>query len=188
MSKFIIYKASAGSGKTYTLVKEYLKIVLKNPEDFRHIIAITFTNKAADEMKERIMQRLTELSKDENQSFKEELICEGVTGDIKSNSLIALKNILHKYFYFSVLTIDSFFQRVIRSFAKELNLHIGYTLELNNDEVMEKIISELLNEFGRDEFLTVFLEDFVYQNIDESKDWKIDKQIRKIGMEIFNER
>lgn len=188
MSKFLIYKASAGSGKTYTLVKEYLKIVLKNPEEFRHILAITFTNKAADEMKDRVVKSLIKLSNGEDKELEKTLISEGVTTDIKQNSLIVLKNILHKYFYFSILTIDSFFQRVIRSFSKELNLHIGYTLEMDTDMVIEKITDELLDDIGEDEQLTEFLEDFVYKNIDESKDWKIENQIKNIGMEIFRER
>ena len=188
MSKFLVYKASAGSGKTYTLVKEYLKIVLNNPEDFRHILAITFTNKAADEMKERIVSYLAELSLGKNQGLKETLINEGVTGDITQTAQIVLKNILHKYYFFSVLTIDSFFQRIIRSFSKELNLYIGYNLELDEKDVMEKITDELLDTIGEDKELTAFLENYVYYNIDENKDWKIDKQLRDTGMEIFKER
>ncbi len=188
MSKFLVYKASAGSGKTYTLVKEYLKIVLNNPDDFRHTLAITFTNKAADEMKERIIKHLIELSGGKNPRLEKALIEEGISCDIRQNALIVLKNILHKYFYFSVLTIDSFFQRVIRSFSKELNLHIGYTLEMDSKEVMEKITDELLDTIGEDKELTAFLEDYVYQNIDENKDWKIDKQVKNVGMEIFRER
>lgn len=188
MSKFLVYKASAGSGKTYTLVKEYLKIVLTNPEDFRHILAITFTNKAADEMKGRIIRYLGELAENRNPGLKADLIEDGVTGDIEHIARIVLKNILHKYYFFSVLTIDSFFQKIIRSFSKELNLYIGYNLELDEKDVMEKITDELLDSVGEDAVLTRFLENFVYYNIEENKDWKIDKQVRDIGMEIFKER
>ncbi len=188
MSKFLVYKASAGSGKTYTLVKEYLKIVLNNPDDFRHTLAVTFTNKAADEMKERIIRHLIELSDGKNPQLEQALVEEGITSDIRRNALIVLKNILHKYFNFSVLTIDSFFQRVIRSFAKELNLHIGYTLEMDSKDVMDEITDELLDTIGEDKELTAFLEDYVYQNIDENKDWKIDKQVKNVGLEIFRER
>lgn len=187
MSKFLIYKASAGSGKTYTLVKEYLKIVLNNPDDFRHTLAITFTNKAADEMKNRIVNSLIELSEGKNEQLQNELVSEGVT-NLRENAQVVLNGILHKYYYFSVLTIDSFFQRIIRSFSKELNLYVGYTLEINDEDVMEKITDEVLDEIGQDAELTKFLEDYVYQFIDEEKGWKIDYRIKKIGMEIFKER
>ncbi|MFI5144517.1 MAG: UvrD-helicase domain-containing protein, partial [Ignavibacteria bacterium] len=96
--------------------------------------------------------------------------------------------ILHKYYFFSVLTIDSFFQRIIRSFSKELNLYIGYNLELDEKDVMEKITDELLDTIGENKELTRFLENFVYYNIEENKDWKIDRQLRDTGMEIFKER
>ena len=188
MSKFLVYKASAGSGKTYTLVKEYLKIVLNNPEDYRHILAITFTNKAADEMKERIIRYLGELSGGNNPGLKADLIKEGVTGDIANIASIVLRNILHKYYFFSVLTIDSFFQRIMRSFSRELNLYIGYNLELDEKDVMDKITDELLDSIGENKELTRFLENFVYYNIEENKDWKIDRQLRDTGMEIFKER
>src|SRR5438067_624493 len=83
MENFLIYKSSAGSGKTYTLVKQYLKLVLNNPGDFRHTLAITFTNKAADEMRQRVIERVIALSEDTDRTLKELLISEGVNGDIQ---------------------------------------------------------------------------------------------------------
>ncbi|MCI0450092.1 MAG: UvrD-helicase domain-containing protein [Chlorobi bacterium] len=188
MKNFLIYKASAGSGKTYTLVKEYLKLVLNNSENFRHTLAITFTNKAAEEMKDRIINQLAGLSQGEEQSLKEQLISEGVKGDIKQKAREVLQKILHRYSYFSVTTIDSFFHKVIRSFAKELKLHLGYNVELDQDLVMGKILDELLDEIGENMDLTRYLEDYAFYSIDDNKGWKIEFKIKDIADEIFKER
>jgi ATP-dependent exoDNAse (exonuclease V) beta subunit len=188
MPNFLIYKSSAGSGKTYTLVKEYLKIVLRNPDDFRHTLAITFTNKAADEMKSRIMEKLGELADGKEDALLKTLKNEGVTADIPAQAKKVLQNILHKYSYFSVLTIDSFFHRVIRAFAKELKLHLAYNIETDSDKALAKITDDLLAEIGTDPELTRYLEEFALSRVEESKDWKIEKEISRIGNEIFKER
>lgn len=188
MKNFLIYKSSAGSGKTYTLVKEYLKIVLQNPENYRHTLAITFTNKAAEEMKNRIVEKLALLLEGGDKELEQTLISEGVKVDIPAQAKAVLNNILHNYSYFSVLTIDSFFHRIIRSFEKELKLQIGYDIEMNQDEVLDKVTDDLLADIGSDTELTSYLEDFAFTRIEESKDWKIDRQITNIGKEIFKER
>ncbi|HWA05128.1 MAG TPA: UvrD-helicase domain-containing protein [Ignavibacteria bacterium] len=188
MSNFSIYRSSAGSGKTYTLVKEYLKLVLNDPEAFRNVLAVTFTNKSAGEMKSRIIEALTKLSRGEAKDLKEKLANEGVKGNIESFSALVLKNILHKYSYFSVSTIDSFFHKVIRSFARELKLQLGYNIELDQQAVLEKITDKLLDDAGIDSELTGFLEDFIYYSIDDEKGWKIDLKIKELAREIFSER
>jgi ATP-dependent exoDNAse (exonuclease V) beta subunit len=188
MPNFLIYKSSAGSGKTYTLVKEYLKIVLRNPDDFKHTLAVTFTNKAAGEMKARIMQKLGELAAGKDKALEKTLIDEGVDTDIPAQAKKVLDNVLHKYSYFSVLTIDSFFHRIIRSFAKELKIHLGYDIEIDDNKVLAKITDEVLAEIGIDAKLTSYLEKFAMKRIEESKDWKIEKEISRIGSEIFKER
>ncbi len=188
MNNFLIYRSSAGSGKTYTLVKEYLKLVLNDPENFKSTLAVTFTNKAAAEMKSRIISALIELSHGENESLKQLLIAEGVKADIGSSSAVVLKNILHKYSYFSVSTIDSFFHKVIRSFAKELKLQLGYNIELNQNDVLDKITDRLLDDAGIDEELTGFLENYIYYSIEDEKGWKIDLRIKELAKEIFTER
>ena len=166
MPNFLIYKSSAGSGKTYTLVKEYLKIVLNNPDDFRHTLAVTFTNKAAGEMKSRIMKKLAELSEGKEKELEKTLTDEGVRTDITSQAKKVFENILHKYSYFSVVTIDSFYHRVIKSFAKELKLHIAYDIEMDTDKVMAKITDELLADIGRNEVLTSYLEKFALHQVE----------------------
>ena len=125
----VVYRSSAGSGKTFTLVKEYLKIVLENPSKFRNILAITFTNKAANEMKERIVGGLRDLSSDDEESGAKEyllpqLIEETGLSDkmIKSRAGLVLGMILHNYSDFAISTIDSFVHKIIRSFAYDLHL------------------------------------------------------------------
>ncbi len=188
MNNFLIYRSSAGSGKTYTLVKEYLKLILNDPESFKNVLAVTFTNKSASEMKSRIISSLTKLSKGEDEKLKSTLVSEGVKGNIENASNVILKNILHKYSYFSVSTIDSFFHKVIRSFARELKLQLGYNIELDQQAVLDKITDKLLDDAGIDKDLTGFLEDFIYYSIDDEKGWKIDLKIKELANEIFSER
>ena len=188
MNNFLIYRSSAGSGKTYTLVKEYLKLVLNDTESFKNVLAVTFTNKSAAEMKSRIIEALTKLSRGQAAELKQSLLNEGVKGNIETTSAHVLKNILHKYSYFSVSTIDSFFHKVIRSFARELKLQLGYNIELDQQAVLEKITDKLLDEAGIDIELTGFLEDFIYYSIDDEKGWKIDLKIKELAREIFSER
>src|SRR5262245_42303593 len=106
MNELRIYRSSAGSGKTYMLVLEYLKLVLSNPKEFRHILAVTFTNKAAEEMKSRVISSLKELSEGKNQLLHQQLrkVLSGSI-DIKANAGLCLTLILHNYSDFSVTTI-----------------------------------------------------------------------------------
>ncbi|MFI5212227.1 MAG: UvrD-helicase domain-containing protein, partial [Ignavibacteria bacterium] len=187
MKNFVIYRSSAGSGKTYTLVKEYLKLALKAPDDYRHILAVTFTNKAAEEMKTRIVNSLVELSQGKNKQLEKQLVSEGVTVNIPLAAAQVLQNILHKYSYFSVTTIDSFFHKIIRAFAKELALPLGYNIEIDSDIVLNRITEELLDEIGSQKELTKYIEDFVFYSMDENKGWKIDRKIKDLGKELFRE-
>ena len=188
MKKFLIYKSSAGSGKTYTLVKEYLKLVLTNPDNFRSTLAVTFTNKAADEMKSRIIGSLEKLSQGKDKNLAKTLAEEGVKADIRLSAAAVLKMILHQYSYFSVSTIDSFFHRIIRSFSKELKLQLGFDIELDQKAVMDKITNDLLDDISYDAELRKYLEDFVFYNIGEDKGWKIENKIKDIAGEIFREK
>src|SRR5260221_6534724 len=135
MHNFLIYKSSAGSGKTYTLVKEYLKLVLTNPGDIRHTLAVTFTNKSAEEMKTRVIEKLSDLIEGNDSKLVSDLKDEGGTADIPACAKEVLEIILHKYSYFAISTIDSFFHKIIRSFAREIKLRLGYDVELDQDMV-----------------------------------------------------
>jgi ATP-dependent helicase/nuclease subunit A len=188
MSNLLIYQSSAGSGKTYKLAKEYLKLAFKYPGAFKNILAITFTNKATEEMKSRVLNFLINLSDGKDNILEKQLIEEGVKGDIEELAKVTLNSILHNYSDFSISTIDSFFNRVLRSFAKELKLQVGYKIELNQKEVLKEITKLLLKDLNKDEELRKYLEDFILMKISEDRGWDIERDIIKLGGEIFKER
>ncbi len=128
IQKFKIYRSSAGSGKTFTLAKDYLKIVIRNPEDYKHILAITFTNKATMEMKDRILENLESIARDEESDMRtileDELEGDGIRIKpvITKRAARAFNNIIHDYSRFEVSTIDYFFTRVVRALAREIDM------------------------------------------------------------------
>lgn len=191
-----IYKSSAGSGKTYTLVRAYLTLVIRNPFDYRHILAITFTNKATEEMKSRIIVALSRLATGNFDGLKQELLkilspefaAQGRQLNIERHAYIALTNILHNYSQFSVSTIDSFFQKIIRHFAKELRIPMNYEIEMDSNFVLEKITVSLLQDIGHVAGLTDWLEEFVFAKLENDKGWKIEKDIQEVGKEMLKEK
>ncbi len=189
----VIYKSSAGSGKTFTLVKEYLKIVLKNPHDYKHILAMTFTNKATEEMKSRIIDELGFLSAgEENDMFKS--LIDDDDFPVKSkkkifeNARITLHNILHNYARFEVSTIDSFFTRIIRSCSRELNLPPTYSIDIDSGKALEQAIEGLYASLDDYPELQEWFRKFTDEEITENKGWSIDRKIKKLGNELFKEK
>ena len=177
---FTVYRSSAGSGKTFTLVKEYLKIVLQDTDAFRNILAVTFTNKAAAEMKHRVLHSLEELS-DPLIPFSKPLhiaiLSETGLGEaeIRSNAAEALKKILHHYSDFAIGTIDSFSHRIIRAFAHDFGLPVNFEVELDSGKLIETAVDLLLEKAGDDEPLTALLVGFLENKMEEDKSWAIDK-------------
>ncbi|MEP7170880.1 MAG: UvrD-helicase domain-containing protein, partial [Bacteroidota bacterium] len=170
-----IFRSSAGSGKTYTLVKEYLKLTLSHPQSFRQVLAITFTNKASDEMKSRIVKTLVDFTEGKSPELKEELkkILNKSEENFNSDVKKLLGLILHYYSDFAVCTIDSFFNKVIRSLSKEMGLPLKFDTELNQDVVIREITGRLLLDAGKDNRLTSWLEDFIFSKMGEDKGWNI---------------
>ena len=153
----VTYKSSAGSGKTSTLVIEYLAIALKNPNQFRQIIALTFTKKATAEMKERLIEYLIVLkemnAKQPNSSIDYVVIAiADKTGfdnnEIKQRSEILLTNILHNYGDFGFSTIDSFVVKIVRSFAHDLQLSSNFEIELDSNILIDEAINQLNELIG----------------------------------------
>ncbi|MCC5938686.1 MAG: UvrD-helicase domain-containing protein [Lunatimonas sp.] len=188
---FTIYKSSAGSGKTYTLTMEYLKLALVFPAAFRMILAVTFTNKATQEMKERILKELSRLKRqvDPTQTMDRELLTHlGVDSSVlMQRAGSALSAILHDYAAFSVSTIDSFFQRIIRSFAREIDLQAKFDLELDQDGVLDRLVERLILTVTEDPFLHKWLIDYSIEQIQEGKSWDIRRNIKSLGSQLFQE-
>ena len=192
---FTIYDASAGSGKTYTLVKEYLKIILtaiKN-DAYRNILAITFTNKAVHEMKSRIVDSLSEFRKD-NPSKKAAQLMQVLSeetqlsvADIKIKSQHIIKHIIHNYAAFDISTIDKFTHKVIRTFAHDLNLPISFEVSLDTEILLTEAVDAIIAQAGEDDLLTKLLVDFTMEKTDDDKSWDISREILETGKLILNE-
>ncbi|HBH23654.1 MAG TPA: ATP-dependent helicase/nuclease subunit A, partial [Cytophagales bacterium] len=189
LSKLTVFRSSAGSGKTFQLAKSYVKLALENPQAFRHILAITFTNKATREMKERILRFLHDLSQGDNPTLlatlREEL--DKSPEAIQHEAKMVLSNILHQYSQFSISTIDSFFQKIIKSFAKELKLLGTFRIELDENKVRQLLIDNLMLELGQNKNLTSWVMRFVENNIESGRNWDIRKDIDNLSKEIFSE-
>ncbi|MBW6478374.1 MAG: UvrD-helicase domain-containing protein [Bacteroidales bacterium] len=197
---FLVYKSSAGSGKTYTLVKEYLKIILKEPQKIRNILAITFTNAAAAEMKERVIEALGDLSalagKDESQWKGKG---RGLLDIIRSETELqpfeiirraqqALTLILHNYGDFSISTIDSFVHRVIRSFAFDLRLPLNFDVELDQAQLLRQAVDILVSRAGSDPALTRLLVQFIEHRTDQEKSHYIEYDIINMANNLMDEK
>lgn len=198
MQGLTIYKSSAGSGKTYTLVKEYLRIVLANPWDYKHILAVTFTNKATGEMKSRIIGTLSrleitpysELGPDQQlyDELQAELKARGLSCSVADQAGKVLRLILNDYSNFSVSTIESFFQRIVRAFARELGIPLGYDVEMQQEVVLQRVVDEMFLEVGENEKLTQLFTGFLKRQMEEEKGWKLDNEVKALGREIFKEK
>src|SRR5574344_874166 len=175
MSKLIVYNASAGSGKTYNLALEYIALLIKNPEAYRHILAITFTNKATKEMKERIiafLQQLAFLKQGETNPFMQQLCAtnsEFTPPIVQQQASKALKNIIHNYSYFNIKTIDSFLQEVMRNMTRELGVDSNYAITLSENDVMEQAIERLIESTEENKSLYEWYKSLIDEKISEGK-------------------
>ena len=184
-----VYKASAGSGKTFQLVVEYMKLLLKNPFNYRHILAVTFTNKATNEMKTRILETLYELASGEPSNYIAEIQKENYLSEvqIRKNANQVLKNILHDYNRFSISTIDSFTQRTIKAFNRELGISPNFRLELNSEMILSEATDKLLSKIDKDKKLLHWLSEFSREKIEDSYSQRIEEDIKALGNELFKE-
>ncbi len=191
MSKLKIYKASAGSGKTYTLAGEFLMLLFSNTFNYKYILAVTFTNKATAEMKSRIINYLYSLTKDKDPEFMKELKERAGKDDegVKKQARRILTFILNDFSHFNIETIDSFFQKVIRSFAFEAGLPTNFRIELDNESVLNEAIDRIFNELdinGREELRKWILSQ-TFSKLQDKGDWKITQEMGLLGKEIFKE-
>lgn len=192
---FLIYNASAGSGKTFTLVKAYLSKLIssKKPDFFKHILAITFTNKAVGEMKERILENLFSFS-DENILQAENILFTQVCKEtnlepkeVHRRSKNAVNYILHNYSAFDVETIDRFNHRLIRTFARDLKLPANFEVYLDVNILIDEAIDNLISKVGINKDLTSFILEFSFEKVAEDKSWDITSDLKNIGKLLYAE-
>lgn len=192
---FKIYNASAGSGKTFTLVKEYISRILssKNAAYYQNLLAITFTNKAVAEMKKRILENLVSFSSPKAATDPPEMLVQIAkslqlsTEEIRLQSSKIVKHLLHHYASFSVETIDSFNHRVIRTFARDLRLTANFEVSLDTPNLLAEAVDQLIHKAGEDPKITKVLLDYALAKTDDDKSWDISKDIVSASGILFNE-
>ncbi|MEP5610600.1 MAG: UvrD-helicase domain-containing protein [Cyclobacteriaceae bacterium] len=183
-----IFKSSAGSGKTYTLAKEYLKLALRPEDYYKRILAVTFTNRAAEEMKERVLEFLIDISKGDHELIpvmSAEL--KKPKDEIQSRAKETLNHLLHNYGYFNITTIDTFFHRVIRAFSREIGLQGSFGIELDNDKVAEFITSDLYQGVEGNKQLKEWLVDFSMSQLSDGKGYEYRNEISLLAKQLFSE-
>ena len=187
----IVYKASAGSGKTFTLASEFIRLLVVNPQQYRSILAVTFTNKATEEMKMRILSQLYGIWKrlDDSKDYLRR-ICE-LTGYeekvVRERAGLALHNLLHHYSYFRVSTIDTFFQSVLRNLARELELTASLRVELNDEQVEAQAVDEIIQDLQRTDLVLQWILRYVMEQIDDNSSWNVVGSIKRFGKTIFKD-
>ena len=186
-----IYKASAGSGKTFTLAVNFIRLLIEHPENYRHILAVTFTNKATAEMKQRILGKLYGIAHclpDSEAYFEEVRRATGMSENlIRQRASQALSMLIHDYSHFRVETIDSFFQSVLRGLARELNLGTGMTIELDTKRVISEGVDLLLRELSLDDPTLQWIVNYIGSEIDEGKHWNITDSLKNFARNIHDE-
>ncbi|WP_456105260.1 UvrD-helicase domain-containing protein, partial [Prevotella sp.] len=186
-----VYKASAGSGKTFTLASEYITLVVKNPQNYKKILAVTFTNKATQEMKTRILSQLYGIAHNlhDSQAYYEQVSqkTDFPEQTIRENAAEALALLTHHYNEFRVQTIDAFFQSVLRNLARELNLTANLRIDLNDEQVEAQAVDELINSLKEGEEVLSWIRDYIDKNIEDDKGWNVIGQIKDFGKNIFKD-
>jgi ATP-dependent exoDNAse (exonuclease V) beta subunit len=194
LKNFVVYKSSAGSGKTFTLVKEYLKLAVHEPTklsfNFKQILAVTFTNKAAAEMKERIISSLQLISDGVKMPEIGKIICNELKiseDELARRSKIVLTSILHNYSDLGVGTIDSFTHKLVRTFAFDLRLPINFNLELDSKDFYNKVIDELISKIGEDQYIGDLLKEFTLNQVAAGNSWDPETNLKEFTKLLTNE-
>ena len=190
-----IISASAGSGKTYTLVFHFLKTLLSKPtaDTYRKMIALTFTNKAVFEMKSRILKSLKEYSSlvETDKTLQMVLdLCEALElsiAELAFRSRQALKLILQDYAAFEVVTLDRFTHRIIRSFARDLGLSLSFEVEIQQEQMLSQVVERIIDKAGSDKEITPLLEQFTLQKMDDQLSWDISANLFEIAKLLLKE-
>ena len=195
----VVYKASAGSGKTFTLATEYIKLLVINPLNYRSILAVTFTNKATEEMKMRILSQLYGIWKqlpDSDNYLAKVQESTGLSSDIiRQRAGEALHLLLHNYNSFRVQTIDTFFQSVLRNLARELELTANLRVGLNGDQAEEMAVDQLVDQLKHTDAILQWMLHYIMHSLSEDKSWSSSdekktsfiRDIKNFGKTIFRD-
>jgi len=192
MKALTVYKASAGTGKTFTLTAEYIALLISNPLSYRNILAVTFTNKATEEMKMRIIAHLYGIANNLRSSDAYlgkimEPLPDSNEKLIRQRAKTALAGLLHNYNYFQVETIDKFFQRVMRNLARELDLTPNLRIELNDKQVENQAVDDIIDELDEKSATLKWLLEYIRGNIEAEKSWNVITSIKSFGQKIFKD-
>ena len=190
MQKLLVYRSSAGSGKTYILVKTYLSLLFKIKSNFgfKQILAITFTNKAAEEMKKRVLTALDKISNEgKNNKLAIEISKENNfdIAQVVERSKVITQKILHNYKDFNLMTIDKFTNKVIRSFSEELGISNNYNIILEETEFLEDVISKYIDEVSKNKNQLDILEKMIDESIELGVNNNIERQLNKLKKIIY---
>lgn len=186
-----IYRASAGAGKTHKLTGEYLNLLFTGNGAYRRILAVTFTNKATDEMKSRIVEELYHLSSGQKSDYVDSL-CKAYSltkQQVRKQAGKILTDILHDYSAFNISTIDRFFQQTMRAFTREIGLQGGYGIEMDQELVLTSAIDNLLADLEKPESkeLLGWLLRFAEDKIENGGEWNLRRDIMSLSREVFKE-
>ena len=186
-----VYRASAGSGKTFTLAVEYISLLVKDPENYQHILAVTFTNKATQEMKMRILSQLYGIanSLQSSQQYFNKVKEKTNMPDavIRNNARAALTLLIHRYNNFRILTIDAFFQQVLRNLAHELGQTANLRVDLNNEEITEKAVDQMIESLEKGQPVLQWISTYINNSIEDDNGWSIIGKIKAFGTNIFKD-
>lgn len=188
MSHLIVFSASAGSGKTHKIVGKYISMLFRNIETpYKHILAVTFTNKAGEEMKTRIIKELNNIASGNKSDYINEIKIEyNLSEDeIRKRAKEIFKQILHDYSHFSVFTIDSFFQKILKSFTYETGIQYNYEVELDIDNVIDQVVDRMIVNSNEDQELKNNLIELINQNIAEGKRWDARLSLKSFLKEVY---
>ncbi len=192
-SHLTVYKASAGSGKTFTLTAEYVALLLDGSSAaHRAILGVTFTNKATGEMKMRILQELWDLAyaTSGGENFKKAVLerLPGVGEDeLRSRARAALHAIIHDYDYFRIQTIDSFFQSILSTLAHELRLSAGFKVEINDAQVVDSAVDSLLETLHKHEDLQRWVMNYIDRRIEQNERWDVTGEVKRLARLIMKD-
>jgi ATP-dependent exoDNAse (exonuclease V) beta subunit len=190
MNKLLIYSASAGSGKTFRLTGNVLNTLINRPDDYKNILAVTFTRKASEEMKIRLLEELHHLASGNKSDYLTELInnTKFSEKEIRNNAKHAITGILHHYSRFSYNTIDSFFQKIYRGFLREANIYGNYELQLDTEQVTNHAVNIMLDDAGNNTMLRNWIMKLIEDQLQEKGNWKIQSTLNDLFKEVYKER